>query len=117
MEVVELCKKYRHEGVVAIDLAGDESLNTKANPEHRDAYMVRVINYMLRNVCSYTQEITCLATVLLTVASSDWSMSAVCALQHQQRKLLLNTIVLLFYSILFYSILIFFILAVKSYQM
>uniref|UniRef100_A0A8D3B9R9 Adenosine deaminase n=1 Tax=Scophthalmus maximus TaxID=52904 RepID=A0A8D3B9R9_SCOMX len=27
MDVVELCKKYRHEGVVAIDLAGDESLN------------------------------------------------------------------------------------------
>lgn len=42
MEVVELCKKYQHEGVVGIDLAGDESLNTKANPEHREAYMVRV---------------------------------------------------------------------------
>ncbi|KAI3357795.1 hypothetical protein L3Q82_016186, partial [Scortum barcoo] len=30
MDVVELCKKYRHEGVVAIDLAGDESLNCEA---------------------------------------------------------------------------------------
>ncbi|CAN9515614.1 unnamed protein product [Ophioblennius macclurei] len=38
MEVVELCKKYQHEGVVAIDLAGDESLNCEANPEHRTAY-------------------------------------------------------------------------------
>lgn len=59
LEVVELCKKYRHEGVVAIDLAGDESLNTKANPEHREAYMVRIINYTLCNVCSFAQEITC----------------------------------------------------------
>uniref|UniRef100_A0A3P8RRG6 Adenosine deaminase n=1 Tax=Amphiprion percula TaxID=161767 RepID=A0A3P8RRG6_AMPPE len=38
MDVVELCKKYRHEGVVAIDLAGDESLNCEANPGHRKAY-------------------------------------------------------------------------------
>ncbi|XP_018543604.1 adenosine deaminase [Lates calcarifer] len=38
MDVVELCKKYRHEGVVAIDLAGDESLNCEANSEHRQAY-------------------------------------------------------------------------------
>ncbi|XP_028264885.1 adenosine deaminase [Parambassis ranga] len=38
MDVVELCKKYRHEGVVAIDLAGDESLNCLANPGHRRAY-------------------------------------------------------------------------------
>lgn len=47
MEVVELCKKYQHEGVVAIDLAGDESRNTKANPEHKEAYMVRVIDYLM----------------------------------------------------------------------
>uniref|UniRef100_A0A8C4ZWG3 Adenosine deaminase n=1 Tax=Gadus morhua TaxID=8049 RepID=A0A8C4ZWG3_GADMO len=33
-----LCKKYRHEGVVAIDLAGDESLNTDAQSGHRLAY-------------------------------------------------------------------------------
>uniref|UniRef100_A0A8D0CRQ2 Adenosine deaminase n=1 Tax=Sander lucioperca TaxID=283035 RepID=A0A8D0CRQ2_SANLU len=38
MDVVELCKKYQHEGVVAIDLAGDESLNCEANPEHSKAY-------------------------------------------------------------------------------
>ncbi|XP_026187283.1 adenosine deaminase [Mastacembelus armatus] len=38
MDVMELCKKYHHQGVVAIDLAGDESLNCVANPEHRKAY-------------------------------------------------------------------------------
>ncbi|XP_022618949.1 adenosine deaminase [Seriola dumerili] len=38
MDIVELCKKYRHEGVVAIDLAGDESLNCEAYPGHRMAY-------------------------------------------------------------------------------
>uniref|UniRef100_A0A1A7XC25 Adenosine deaminase n=1 Tax=Iconisemion striatum TaxID=60296 RepID=A0A1A7XC25_9TELE len=38
MDVVELCKKYRHDGVVAIDLAGDESLNCEACPNHRRAY-------------------------------------------------------------------------------
>ncbi|XP_063319438.1 adenosine deaminase [Pelmatolapia mariae] len=37
-DVVELCKKYKDEGVVAIDLAGDESLNCEANPEHKKAY-------------------------------------------------------------------------------
>lgn len=40
MEIVELCKKYRHEGVVAIDLAGDESLCSETNPDHRRAYEV-----------------------------------------------------------------------------
>lgn len=40
MDIVELCKKYRHEGVVAIDLAGDESLNCEAYSEHKDAYEV-----------------------------------------------------------------------------
>ncbi|XP_060793431.1 adenosine deaminase [Neoarius graeffei] len=38
MEVIELCKKYQNDGVVAIDLAGDESLNTEACPLHRSAY-------------------------------------------------------------------------------
>ncbi|XP_054636547.1 adenosine deaminase isoform X2 [Dunckerocampus dactyliophorus] len=37
-EVVELCKKFRHEGVVAIDLAGDESLNCESYAGHRKAY-------------------------------------------------------------------------------
>lgn len=50
-DVVELCKKYRHEGVVAIDLAGDESLNCEANPEHREAYEVSSVDHMLRNDC------------------------------------------------------------------
>eukprot|EP00063_Salmo_salar_P027593 XP_014002428.1 PREDICTED: adenosine deaminase [Salmo salar] len=38
MGVVELCKKYKKDGVVAIDLAGDESLNCEAYPGHRMAY-------------------------------------------------------------------------------
>uniref|UniRef100_A0A4W5QW73 Adenosine deaminase n=1 Tax=Hucho hucho TaxID=62062 RepID=A0A4W5QW73_9TELE len=38
MDVVELCKKYKKDGVVAIDLAGDESLNCEAYPGHRMAY-------------------------------------------------------------------------------
>ncbi|KAI1890444.1 hypothetical protein AGOR_G00153770 [Albula goreensis] len=33
MEVLELCKKYQNRGVVAIDLAGDESLNCVSQPE------------------------------------------------------------------------------------
>lgn len=45
MDVVELCKKYRNDGVVAIDLAGDELLNCEANPEHRSAYEVCVFKY------------------------------------------------------------------------
>ncbi|XP_077577008.1 adenosine deaminase [Stigmatopora nigra] len=40
--VVELCKKYRHEGVVAIDLAGDESLDCQAYPGHMLAYQEAV---------------------------------------------------------------------------
>lgn len=39
-EVVELCKKYRNDSVVAIDLAGDESINAETCPEHRRAYEV-----------------------------------------------------------------------------
>lgn len=38
MDVVRLCKKYSHEGVVAIDLAGDESLNCESHPGHKNAY-------------------------------------------------------------------------------
>ncbi|XP_034550893.1 adenosine deaminase [Notolabrus celidotus] len=38
MDVVELCKKYQQAGVVAIDLAGDESLNCETNPGHKNAY-------------------------------------------------------------------------------
>lgn len=45
MDVVELCKKYRNDGVVAIDLAGDESLNCEAYPDHRRAYEVSTVNH------------------------------------------------------------------------
>ncbi|EMP28722.1 Adenosine deaminase [Chelonia mydas] len=37
LEVVELCKKYQNNTVVAIDLAGDE-LVSETFPEHRKAY-------------------------------------------------------------------------------
>ncbi|XP_033485354.1 adenosine deaminase [Epinephelus lanceolatus] len=50
MDVVELCKKYRSEGVVAIDLAGDESLNCVANPGHRKAYEEAVRSGVHRTV-------------------------------------------------------------------
>ncbi|CAJ0942789.1 unnamed protein product [Ranitomeya imitator] len=43
LEVVELCKKYQNDTVVAIDLAGDESLNLEAAPGHREAYEVTFI--------------------------------------------------------------------------
>lgn len=46
MDVVELCKKYKHEGVVAIDLAGDESLNCEAYPGHRKAYEVSMSQHV-----------------------------------------------------------------------
>ncbi|XP_065422000.1 adenosine deaminase isoform X3 [Chrysemys picta bellii] len=38
LEVVELCKKYQNNTVVAIDLAGDELLLAETFPEHRKAY-------------------------------------------------------------------------------
>nr|XP_046252587.1 adenosine deaminase [Scatophagus argus] len=38
MDVVDLCEKYRHEGVVAVDLAGDESLSCETCPGHRSAF-------------------------------------------------------------------------------
>ncbi|XP_055043706.2 adenosine deaminase isoform X1 [Misgurnus anguillicaudatus] len=50
MEVVELCKKYRNDGVVAIDLAGDESLNCEACPEHRKAFEEAVKSCVHRTV-------------------------------------------------------------------
>ncbi|XP_060628174.2 adenosine deaminase [Anolis sagrei] len=37
-EVVELCKKYKNDSVVGIDLAGDESICAETCPEHRKAY-------------------------------------------------------------------------------
>ncbi|KAM8754613.1 adenosine deaminase [Acanthopagrus schlegelii] len=50
MDVVKLCKKYRKEGVVAIDLAGDESLNCEAYPDHRNAYEEAVLCEIHRTV-------------------------------------------------------------------
>ncbi|XP_062871588.1 adenosine deaminase [Trichomycterus rosablanca] len=50
MEVVELCKKYRNDGVVAIDLAGDESLNCTAYPGHLKAYEEAVRSGIHRTV-------------------------------------------------------------------
>ncbi|KAL4646226.1 adenosine deaminase [Arapaima gigas] len=38
MEIVDMCRKYHNDGVVAIDLAGDESLNAEAQQGHREAY-------------------------------------------------------------------------------
>ncbi|KAJ8258209.1 hypothetical protein GJAV_G00194390 [Gymnothorax javanicus] len=50
MDVVELCKKYRDDGVVAIDLAGDESLNCEADSGHRRAYEEAVRSGIHRTV-------------------------------------------------------------------
>ncbi|XP_067410452.1 adenosine deaminase [Emydura macquarii macquarii] len=38
LEVLELCKKYQNNTVVAMDLAGDELLMAETFPEHRKAY-------------------------------------------------------------------------------
>ena len=41
LEVVELCKKYQHQTVVAIDLAGDETIQgSSLFPGHVQAYEV-----------------------------------------------------------------------------
>ncbi|XP_030623858.1 adenosine deaminase [Chanos chanos] len=50
MDVIELCKKYRNDGVVAIDLAGDELMDTKAYPEHKQAYEEAVKSGVHRTV-------------------------------------------------------------------
>ncbi|KAJ8265713.1 hypothetical protein COCON_G00148120 [Conger conger] len=50
MDIVELCKKYQEDGVVAIDLAGDESLNCKADSGHRMAYEEAVRSGVHRTV-------------------------------------------------------------------
>ncbi|XP_069507443.1 adenosine deaminase-like [Ambystoma mexicanum] len=49
-EVLELCKKYRNDTVVGIDLAGDESLNVESSPGHRLAYEEAVKNDIHRTV-------------------------------------------------------------------
>ncbi|KAG9269085.1 adenosine deaminase [Astyanax mexicanus] len=50
MDVVELCKKYRNDGVVAIDLAGDEALNCEMYPGHLNAYTEAVKSGIHRTV-------------------------------------------------------------------
>ncbi|ROL46892.1 Adenosine deaminase [Anabarilius grahami] len=50
IEVVELCKKYCKDGVVAIDLAGDESLNCESYPGHRRAFEEAVRSEVHRTV-------------------------------------------------------------------
>ncbi|XP_020388727.1 adenosine deaminase-like isoform X1 [Rhincodon typus] len=42
LETVELCKKYRNDGVVGIDLAGDELMNAESHPGHVQAYEIAV---------------------------------------------------------------------------
>ncbi|XP_043945944.1 adenosine deaminase [Protopterus annectens] len=49
-DIVELCKKYKKDGVVAIDLAGDESINVTANMGHRKAYEEAVKHGIHRTV-------------------------------------------------------------------
>ncbi|XP_056305037.1 adenosine deaminase [Danio aesculapii] len=50
MEVVELCKKYHKDGVVAIDLAGDESMNCESYPGHKKAFEEAVRSNVHRTV-------------------------------------------------------------------
>lgn len=48
-EVVELCKKYQNDSVVAVDLAGDETLKVEDYSEHKKAYEVCGIGFLKRN--------------------------------------------------------------------
>ncbi|XP_073679917.1 adenosine deaminase-like [Garra rufa] len=50
MDVVELCKKYRKDGVVAIDLAGDEALNCESYSGHKRAFEEAVRSEVHRTV-------------------------------------------------------------------
>lgn len=47
LEIAELCKKYKHRGVVAIDIAGDENMvetTEPTQPEHFTAFEVNEIS-------------------------------------------------------------------------
>lgn len=44
--MVELCKKYRNNSVVAIDLAGDENAKVDNASEHKKAYEVCLISFL-----------------------------------------------------------------------
>ncbi|XP_030067680.1 adenosine deaminase [Microcaecilia unicolor] len=50
LEVVELCKKYHNDTVVAVDLAGDEALYSEAYPGHKEAYEEAVVCGLHRTV-------------------------------------------------------------------
>ncbi|XP_030640618.1 adenosine deaminase-like isoform X1 [Chanos chanos] len=49
-DVIELCKKYCDDGVVGIDLAGDELMDTESYPGHRRAYEEAVKSGIHRTV-------------------------------------------------------------------
>ncbi|KAI1233339.1 hypothetical protein IHE44_0004511 [Lamprotornis superbus] len=49
-EVVELCKKYQNDSVVAVDLAGDETLTVEDYSEHKKAYEEAVRSGIHRTV-------------------------------------------------------------------
>lgn len=53
-EVVELCKKYRNNTVVAIDLAGDESLKVEDTSGHKEAYEVCRISFLKEAIRKHT---------------------------------------------------------------
>ncbi|XP_016105271.1 adenosine deaminase-like isoform X1 [Sinocyclocheilus grahami] len=50
MDVVELCKKYGKDGVVGIDLAGDESMDCVSYPGHKRAFEEAVRSEVHRTV-------------------------------------------------------------------
>ncbi|XP_016351405.1 adenosine deaminase isoform X1 [Sinocyclocheilus anshuiensis] len=50
MDVVELCKKYSKDGVVGIDLAGDESMDCVSYPGHKRAFEEAVRSEVHRTV-------------------------------------------------------------------
>lgn len=51
--MVELCKKYQNNSVVAIDLAGDEML--KASSDHKKAYEVCGISFFKTTIRKHPQ--------------------------------------------------------------
>lgn len=58
--MVELCKKYQNNSVVAIDLAGDESLKVENSSEHKKAYEVCLISFLKEMMRKTYIEGTCM---------------------------------------------------------
>ncbi|TSL61255.1 Adenosine deaminase [Bagarius yarrelli] len=83
MEVLELCKKYQNHGVVAMDLAGDESLNCKAFPLHRKAYEEAEKNGIHRTV--HAGEVG-----PASVVKENINAAKSCFLPEKEKKELLN---------------------------